>query len=152
MKKIKIAFFILIGGFLLLLIQSLFLTPTYANDDIIFESEESEIKSFINFEKAAEKSVKSVVHIKSKYLKDEIYRYYDPFYGNRYFNNPKEKVASGSDPSILALKVLLSFKTTSTSSASLITCILVIMYPSLEIITPDPLATFSFGLLKYLFP
>ena len=96
MKKIKITFFILIGGFLLLLIQNLFLTPTYANDDIIFESEESKIKSFINFEKAAEKSVKSVVHIKSKYLQDEIYRYYDPFYGNRYFNNPKEKVASGS--------------------------------------------------------
>ena len=96
MKNIKIAFYIFIGGFSLLLIQSLLLTPSYANDDIIIESEKSKINSSINFEKAAEISVKSVVHIKSKYLKDEIYRYYDPFYGNRYFNNPKEKVASGS--------------------------------------------------------
>ena len=96
MKNIKIAFYIFIGGFSLLLIQSLLLTPSYANDDIIIESEKSEINSYINFEKAAEISVKSVVHIKSKYLQDEIYRYYDPFYGNRYFNNPKEKVASGS--------------------------------------------------------
>ena len=29
-------------------------------------------------------------------MEDEIYRYYDPFFGNRYFNNPREKVASGS--------------------------------------------------------
>ena len=94
MKNIKIAFYIFIGGFSLLLIQSLLLTPSYANDDIIIESEKSEINSYINFEEAAEISVKSVVHIKSKYLQDEIYRYYDPFYGNRYFNNPKEKVAS----------------------------------------------------------
>jgi len=96
MKNIKIAFYIFFGGFSLLLIQGLLLTPSYANDDIIIESEKSEIHSYINFEKAAETSVKSVVHIKSKYLQDEIYRYYDPFYGNRYFNNPKEKVASGS--------------------------------------------------------
>ena len=47
MKNIKIAFYIFIGGLSLLLIQSLLLTPSYANDDIIIESEKSEINSTI---------------------------------------------------------------------------------------------------------
>ena len=57
-----------------------------------------------------------------------------------------------SSPKILALYVLLSFNTTSISSVLLITCLLVIIYPSSEIMTPEPLAIFSFGLLKNLFP
>mgnify|MGYP005691991181 CR=1 FL=1 len=64
MKNIKIAFYIFIGGFSLLLIQSLLLTPSYANDEIIIESEKNEINSYINFEEDAEISVKTVVHVK----------------------------------------------------------------------------------------
>ena len=57
-----------------------------------------------------------------------------------------------SSPSISAVYVLLSFKTTSIFSALLMTCLFVIIYPSFEMITPEPLATFSFGWLKNLFP
>ena len=53
-------------------------------------------ENYLNFELAADISIKSVVHIKSKFLKNEIFRYYDPFYGNRYFNHPQEKSGSGS--------------------------------------------------------
>ncbi len=53
-------------------------------------------ENYVNFELAADISIKSVVHIKSKFLKNEIFRYYDPFYGNRYFNHPQEKSGSGS--------------------------------------------------------
>ena len=57
-----------------------------------------------------------------------------------------------SNPRILALYVLLSFKTTSTSSALFITCLLVTINPSSDIMTPDPLAIFSLAWLKNLFP
>ena len=78
-------------------LQNYFLQPSFANNEkIINESEFTSNNDNVNFEYAAEISVKAVVHIKSKYLEDEIYRYYDPFFGNRYFNNPREKVASGS--------------------------------------------------------
>ena len=80
-----------------MILQNLFLQPSFANNEkIINESEFTSNNDNVNFEYAAEISVKAVVHIKSKYLEDEIYRYYDPFFGNRYFNNPREKVASGS--------------------------------------------------------
>ena len=55
-----------------------------------------------DFVYASEKSINTVVHIKSKIIEDVIYRYYDPlhdlFHGNgyRYFNKPKHKLASGS--------------------------------------------------------
>ena len=57
---------------------------------------EIENNNIPNFIESSEKAVKSVVHIKSKYTSNEIYRYYDPFYGKRFFNQPKENIASGS--------------------------------------------------------
>ena len=57
----------------------------------------------------------------------------------------RAKSLSGSSPKIIALYVLLSNKTTSISSALLITWRLVTIYPSSEIITPEPLAIFFFG-------
>ena len=97
MRNRKAFLLIVFGSFLALILQNLFLQPSFANNEkIINESEFTSNNDNVNFEYAAEISVKAVVHIKSKYLEDEIYRYYDPFFGNRYFNNPREKVASGS--------------------------------------------------------
>ena len=97
MRNKKAFLLIVFGGFLALILQNFFLQPSFANNEkIINESEFTSNNDNVNFEYAAEISVKAVVHIKSKYLEDEIYRYYDPFFGNRYFNNPREKVASGS--------------------------------------------------------
>ena len=97
MRNKKAFLLIVFGGFLVLILQNFFLQPSFANNEkIINESEFTSNNDNVNFEYAAEISVKAVVHIKSKYLEDEIYRYYDPFFGNRYFNNPREKVASGS--------------------------------------------------------
>ena len=42
------------------------------------------------------KSLLRQLHIKSKIVEDEYYRYYHPFYGQGYYNQPTEKVASGS--------------------------------------------------------
>ena len=50
----------------------------------------------LDFTYAAEKSLEAVVHIKSKIMEDEYYRYYHPFFGQGYYNQPTEKVASGS--------------------------------------------------------
>jgi serine protease Do len=55
-----------------------------------------------DFVYAAEQSIDAVVHIKSKIIQNNIYRYYDAFsdffYGNgyKYYNKPQEKNASGS--------------------------------------------------------
>ena len=49
-----------------------------------------------NLINASEQAIKSVVHINSRYVSNETYAYYDPFYGNRFFNQPKENIASGS--------------------------------------------------------
>jgi len=97
MTKKKAFLFMIIGAIIFIVIQNIISEPVYAvEESIIKDSKETSSTNYVNFEKAAEISVKSVVHIKSKYLEDEIYRYYDPFFGNRYFNNPREKVASGS--------------------------------------------------------
>lgn len=97
MNKKKAILLMIFGAVLLITLQNIFLKPTFAkSDNLIIESQVINNQNTVNFENAAEIAVKAVVHIKSKYLEDEIYRYYDPFFGNRYFNNPKEKVASGS--------------------------------------------------------
>ena len=49
-----------------------------------------------NFVQASEKSLSSVVHIESVEIKENLYRYYDPFFGNLYFNDPREQMSSGS--------------------------------------------------------
>lgn len=56
----------------------------------------SQINSGADFILASEKSLDAVVHIQSQFLKDEIYRYYDPFLGNLYLNKPREERSSGS--------------------------------------------------------
>ena len=61
-----------------------------------------QIESQNDFVYAAEQSLDAVVHIKSKIIENNIYRYYDPlsdfFYGDgyKYYNKPYEKSASGS--------------------------------------------------------
>ena len=49
-----------------------------------------------NFINASELAIQAVVHVKSKYTSNELYGYYDPFYGRRFFNQAKENIASGS--------------------------------------------------------
>ena len=95
MSKYKVAFYVLFGACLSFLVQSMCLDESYASDfdDANFKTEG---KYFPNFVEASARAVQSVVHIKSKYLSNEIYGYYDPFYGKRFFNQPKENVASGS--------------------------------------------------------
>tara|TARA_B100000427_G_C15463960_1_gene575372 strand:- start:208 stop:1299 length:1092 start_codon:yes stop_codon:yes gene_type:complete len=96
MNNYKVLFFILIGFCLSFYIQNNISESAYASD-IQYEDDEN-IKSNNppNFIEASKKAVRSVVHIKSKYLSNEIYGYYDPFYGKRFFNKPKENHASGS--------------------------------------------------------
>ena len=49
-----------------------------------------------DFVKATQNSLESVVHINSKEIEDQYYKYYDPFLGNLYFNKPSETQSSGS--------------------------------------------------------
>ena len=66
------------------------------------DNEIQPINHTTDFVYAAEQSIDAVVHIKSKIVQNNIYRYYDPFsdffYGNgyKYYNKPQEKHASGS--------------------------------------------------------
>ena len=96
MSKYKILSFILLGSFLALSVQSILTEKIHASDFVT--STESNIKeqTLPNFINASNHVIKAVVHIKSKYRSNEIYGYYDPFYGKRFFNRPKENIASGS--------------------------------------------------------
>ena len=96
MSKYKILSFILLGSFLALSVQSILTEKIHASDFVT--STESNIKeqTLPNFINASNHAIKAVVHIKSKYRSNEIYGYYDPFYGKRFFNRPKENIASGS--------------------------------------------------------
>ena len=49
-----------------------------------------------DFVMATQNSLESVVHINSKEIEDQYYKYYDPFLGNFYFNKPSETQSSGS--------------------------------------------------------
>jgi S1-C subfamily serine protease len=49
-----------------------------------------------DFVLATQNSLASVVHINSKEIEDQYYKYYDPFLGNLYFNKPSETKSSGS--------------------------------------------------------
>ena len=96
MKKRKILFYIILGCCISFILQNISSDKVYASDKILIENHKTD--KFINpdFTGAAEQGIKSVVHIKSKYRSNEIYGYYDPFYGKRFFNQPKENIASGS--------------------------------------------------------
>ena len=96
MKKYKILLYVLLGVYLSFYLQDIFSKKTFAsnfNDNKNHKVEEDHRPDFI---KASEHAIQAVVHIKSKYISNEIYGYYDPFYGKRFFNQPKENIASGS--------------------------------------------------------
>ncbi len=95
MKKYKILSYIVLGFCLSFYLQSRLSAETYS-DEISSTNENIKTHNTPNLIDAAEQAIKSVVHIKSKYLSNEIYGYYDPFYGKRFFNQPKENIASGS--------------------------------------------------------
>ena len=96
MKRYKILLYVMIGASLSFYLQNILSKNSFASD---FDNNKSyNIEEFNrpNFIKASEHAIKAVVHIKSKFISNEIYRYYDPFYGKRFFNQPKENIASGS--------------------------------------------------------
>tara|TARA_B100000902_G_scaffold208214_1_gene198237 strand:+ start:5400 stop:6488 length:1089 start_codon:yes stop_codon:yes gene_type:complete len=96
MKNIKIITYIIIGCFITLLFQSIFNTKAKdPNKNQELNTVHTRI-NYPNFVQASEKAIKSVVHIKSKFTSNEVYGYYDPFYGRRYFNKSRENIASGS--------------------------------------------------------
>ena len=96
MKKYKIFLYVILGVGLSFILQNILSKNTFANDNNNNKNFNVEENYRPNFIKASEHAIQAVVHIKSKYISNEIYRYYDPFYGKRFFNQPKENVASGS--------------------------------------------------------
>lgn len=95
MKKLTILAYLVLGGILFQAAKSLTTKDAFANK-IAFVNSTNENKSSNDFTLAAEKSLEAVVHIKSKFMEDEYYRYYHPFFGGGYYNQPTERVASGS--------------------------------------------------------
>jgi Do/DeqQ family serine protease len=96
MKKYKIFIYVLLGVCLSFFLQDIFSKKTFASDFNDTKNHKEEEKNLPNFIKASEHAIQAVVHIKSKYISNETYGYYDPFYGRRFFNKPKENIASGS--------------------------------------------------------
>ena len=99
MKKYKIISYVLLGiglSFYLNDIKDILFNKTRASEIIKNPNYSLEEHNMPSFVKASEHAIQAVVHIKSKYTSNEIYGYYDPFYGNRFFNQPKENIASGS--------------------------------------------------------
>ena len=96
MKRYKILLYVLIGASLSFYLQNILSKNSFASDFDNNKSYKIEEVNRPNFIKASEHAIQAVVHIKSKFISNEIYRYYDPFYGKRFFNQPKENIASGS--------------------------------------------------------
>ena len=96
MKKYKILLYVLIGASLSFYLQNILSKNSFASDFDNNKSYNIEEVNRPNFIKASEHAIQAVVHIKSKFISNEIYRYYDPFYGKRFINQPKENIASGS--------------------------------------------------------
>ena len=96
MKKYKIISFILLGITISFFLQDLLPKKSFASNVSGHEIYTPREDSLPNFIKASERAIQAVVHIKSKYVSNEVYGYYDPFYGRRYFNQPMENIASGS--------------------------------------------------------
>ena len=96
MKKSKILSYIFIGVCLSFFLQSIISEETYASDFEINNNEVIKDGNAPDFINASRQAIQSVVHIKSKYISNEVYGYYDPFYGKRFFNKPKENIANGS--------------------------------------------------------
>lgn len=96
MKKVKSIGYIALGIFLCFLIQELVIQKTTANNFTESVTTYRKDSPYTDFTIASEKALQAVVHIKSKFIEDEIYGYFDPFYGRRYFKQPRASVASGS--------------------------------------------------------
>ena len=96
MKKYKVLTYVLLGVTLSLYLQNILSKNSYASDFDNNKNYNELENNSLNFIKASEQAIQAVVHIKSKFISNEIYRYYDPFYGRRFFNQPKENIASGS--------------------------------------------------------
>ncbi|MDG1934182.1 MAG: trypsin-like peptidase domain-containing protein [Flavobacteriales bacterium] len=96
MKKYKVLSYILLGVCLSFYLQDILSKKTFASDSNDNKNHKVEENNRPNFIKASEQAIQAVVHIKSKYISNEIYGYYDPFYGKRFFNQPKENIANGS--------------------------------------------------------
>ena len=96
MKKYKIFLYILLGICISFYLDHTLTKKSFASD--FQEQKNKTIKEDItpNFINASELAIQAVVHIKSKYTSNELYGYYDPFYGKRFFNQAKENIASGS--------------------------------------------------------
>lgn len=96
MKTHKVLLYILLGIAISFYLQDILSKKTFAsdfNENTSYKLEENNRPNFIN---ASELAIQAVVHIKSKYISNETYGYYDPFYGRRFYNHPKENIASGS--------------------------------------------------------
>ena len=96
MKKYKILVYIFLGVCLSFFLQNILSKETFASDFNDKKNHKVEENNRPNFINASEHAIQAVVHIKSKYISNERYGYYDPFYGKRFFNKPKENIASGS--------------------------------------------------------
>ena len=96
MKKYKVLLYVLLVLSLSFFLQEILSKKTFASDFNDNKNYKVEENNRPNFVKASEQAIKAVVHIKSKYTSNEIHGYYDPFYGKRFFNQPKENIASGS--------------------------------------------------------
>ena len=106
MKNYKVAFYILFGVCLSFVLQDVLTKDVHAHymeDGFDIQGEMSIVPNFVD---ASRNAVQSVVHIKSKYLSNELYGVYDPFYGRRYFNQPKENIATNCAPCNPGLVVL----------------------------------------------
>ena len=94
MKKITILAYLILGAILFQASKTFISHKAIANTSN--EKNYQVSQNYNNFTYAAEKSIEAVVHIKSKYIEDEYYRYSHPFFGRGYYNQPTEKIASGS--------------------------------------------------------
>ena len=87
MKKLTILIYLVLGGILFQITQVFIDNKLHANTSF-FVSTKDKSNTRIDFTYAAEKSLEAVVHIKSKIMEDEYYRYYHPFFGQGYYNQP----------------------------------------------------------------
>ena len=96
MKKYKIFLYILLGICISFYLDHTLTKKSFASDFHEQENKTTNEDLTPNFINASELAIQAVVHIKSKYTSNELYGYYDPFYGRRFFNQAKENIASGS--------------------------------------------------------
>ena len=91
MKRYKIVIFISLGIAISFAVQNFFNEQAIANNiEENISDTISNQKAYPDFVDAANKAIKSVVHIKSIYTSNEVYRYFDPFMDKDTINNQKK--------------------------------------------------------------